>query len=340
MTVSPGQPRRRLSLVGAASALGGLVLFALTLYETGLAPVSDGIRRIGTGFAAVLVLAGLRFLVRAWAWVLCTDSAAGRLTLADTMPALLAGDALGNLTPLGLFASEPAKAAFVRHRVSLLHALAGVALENLFYTFSVAVVIAAGTASLLFLFDVPPVLRQASLLALAMVVAVVVAGTVMLAWQIKVVSGTVSWLERRRLGPAWLHDRLEKVRTLEDTIYGFAGRHAGRLPSILALETMFHVLGVAEVWFVLWLLVDSSAVTWLSTFVLESVNRTITVVFKFVPLRLGVDEVGTELLTRTLGLPVGLGVTMAIVRKARMLFWAGVGVAILVRRGFTKARSL
>lgn len=336
MTVSPGLPRRRLSLLGVASAIAGLVLFALTLYETGTTPVVEGIRRVGAGFVVVVVLAGLRFLVRAWAWVLCTDAGAGRLTLADTMPALLAGDALGNLTPLGLFASEPAKAAFVRHRVSLMHGLAGVALENLFYTFSVAVVIAAGTAALLFLFDVPPVLRQASLLALAMVVAVVVAGTIVLAWQVKVVSRTLSWLERRRVGPAGLHARLEKVRALEDTIYGFTGRHAARLPGIFTLEAAFHVLGVAEVWFVLWLLVDSSAVTWLSTFVLESVNRTITVVFKFVPLRLGVDEVGTELLTRTLGLPVGLGVTMAIVRKARMLFWAGVGVAILARRGLTR----
>ena len=59
----------------------------------------------------------------------------------------------------------------------------------------------------------------------------------------------------------------------------------------------------------------------LTTFVLEAVNRAITVAFKFVPLRLGVDEAGTELLTRTLSLPLGVGVTMAIVRKARVLSW-------------------
>lgn len=62
-------------------------------------------------------------------------------------------------------------------------------------------------------------------------------------------------------------------------------------------------------------------------------NRTITVVFKFVPLRLGVDEVGTELLTRTLGLPAGIGVTMALVRKARILSWTAIGVSMLVARG-------
>ena len=60
------------------------------------------------------------------------------------------------------------------------------------------------------------------------------------------------------------------------------------------------------------------------------------VVFKFVPLRLGVDEVGTELLTRTLGLPLGIGVTMAIVRKARMLAWSAIGVGFVVQRGLTR----
>ena len=108
--------------------------------------------------------------------------------------------------------------------------------------------------------------------------------------------------------------------------------------ALLVLELAFHVLGVAEIWYSLSLLAGAAAPTLLSTFVLESVNRTIMVVFKFVPLRLGVDEVGTELLTRTLGLPIGIGVTMAIVRKARMIVWSAIGIVFLVRRGSSRRR--
>ena len=43
------------------------------------------------------------------------------------------------------------------------------------------------------------------------------------------------------------------------------------------------------------------------------------------PLRLGVDEAGTAVFTQVLGLGSQTGVTLAIVRKARMLFWAGAG---------------
>jgi len=65
------------------------------------------------------------------------------------------------------------------------------------------------------------------------------------------------------------------------------------------------------------------------------VNRVITVVFKFVPLRVGVDEAGTAVFTNVLGLGATVGVTLALVRKARVIAWVVVGLVLLVRRGLT-----
>ena len=61
----------------------------------------------------------------------------------------------------------------------------------------------------------------------------------------------------------------------------------------------------------------------------------ITVAFKFVPFQLGVGEAGTGLVTQLLGLGAAPGVTVSIVRKARMAIWSLVGTALLVRRGLT-----
>jgi hypothetical protein len=338
LSAVPARPDRtppRVSPTGVAGAILGVLLFAYTLRQTGLAPIAEGIRRVGLGLVVIVVLAGLRFATRAWAWVLC-DETPGGLRLRDTFPALLAGDAAGNLTPLGVFVSEPMKAAFVRHRVTLMSALSGIAVENLFYLLTVALVIAAGTAALLFEFDVPRALRTASLVGLAIVVGVVAASGLVLGRQWKLVSGTIAWLDRRDAGPVALRVRLEKLRALEDGVYGFHQRHPHRAAPILLLEAAFHVLGVVEVWLTLVMLLGPAAPGLLTTFILEAVNRTIMVLFKFVPLRIGVDEAGTELLARTLGLGAGVGVTMAIVRKVRMLFWTAVGVALMVRRGFTR----
>ena len=84
------------------------------------------------------------------------------------------------------------------------------------------------------------------------------------------------------------------------------------------------------------LLPTGTAPTLLGAFLLESINRFINVAFKFVPMRLGVDEAGSGILTQVLYGSSALGVTLAVVRKARMLVWTGAGVVFLGLRGMTR----
>jgi hypothetical protein len=67
--------------------------------------------------------------------------------------------------------------------------------------------------------------------------------------------------------------------------------------------------------------------------VLEGANRLVTVVFKFVPLRIGVDEVSTAWFTTILGFGPTPGTTLAIARRIRVVFWTAVGTILLIRRG-------
>jgi hypothetical protein len=320
-------------LGGALAAVGGLVLFAYTLQQTGLDTVVDGFRRVGAAFALIVVLSGLRFAARAWAWVLCTEPP-HRLRLRDTFPALVSGDALGNLTPLGLFVSEPMKAAYVRDRVSLMSALSGIAVENLFYIFTVAAMIAGGTVALLALFDVPAALQATSLVALGGMLCFLLVTLALVSGRVRPLTWIVARLEHWSLAPAALTGRIGKLRTLEERVYTFARRHPSRPLPILLLEFGYHAAGVAETYLTIaMLLPGGTPPTLLGAFLLESLNRLINVVFKFVPMRLGVDEAGTGWLTQVLYGTSALGVTLAVVRKARMLVWTGVGVAFLGVRG-------
>jgi hypothetical protein len=96
------------------------------------------------------------------------------------------------------------------------------------------------------------------------------------------------------------------------------------------VEAAFHAFGVAEIYLTLWLLYGAPPPL-LTAFILETTNRLITVVFKFVPLRLGVDEAGTARFTQVLGLGANTGVTLGIVRKARVLAWSFAGGLLLTR---------
>jgi hypothetical protein len=61
----------------------------------------------------------------------------------------------------------------------------------------------------------------------------------------------------------------------------------------------------------------------------ESLNRVITAAFKFVPLRVGVDEAASGGFAALVGVNPVAGVAPALVRKVRSLFWMGIGLALI-----------
>jgi hypothetical protein len=329
--VSPTAPRRQVTVTGLLTAVGGTALFAWLVWRIGPREIWGGFRQIGWGLVWILILGGLRFAMRAAAWAICLEPP-HRLRFADAFTAVVCGDALGNATPLGPLVSEPAKIACVRGRVPVGPALTALAIENVLYTLSVAAMIAAGGVALLFSVDLPPWLREFSEVA----VACVVVFFLMAAW--------VLWRRPAVIDTLWpagraSASRLHKLRAIEQEVFTFASRRRGVMLPLIALELGFHALGVAEKHLTLWLILPAPPAL-LTSFIVETADRLITVAFKFVPYQVGFGEAGTGLVTQVLGLGATPGVTLSIVRKARMGIWSILGTALLVRRGLTARRIL
>jgi hypothetical protein len=326
---------RKLARFGILFALLGLLLFGYFVRRAGVPEIIDGIKRLGLGFLLILGISSIRQIARSLAWIRCFESPYS-LRFRDAFTARVMGDALGNIVPLASVAvSEPSKAAFVTNRVPLLASLSALALENIFYSLSVAIFIFSGTVALLLAFPLKPALRYASFGTLAVTILIVPLGYLVIRRQWKFLSGSMSLLHRRGLGRTWMEKTIPRARTLEDRIYGFYERNSNRLPIILVLEMCFHLAGALEIYATLWFISDIVAPTLLTAFILESVNRVINIVFKFIPFRLGVDEAGTGMLAKALGFTQAIGAALAIVRKARDLFWTAIGVALIVRRGLS-----
>ncbi len=107
---------------------------------------------------------------------------------------------------------------------------------------------------------------------------------------------------------------------------------------IVGAELAFHALGVAEAHITLWLILGAPPPL-LTSFILESTNRLVQVVFKFIPLQVGVGEAASGFFTTVLGLGAAPGVTLSLVRKARMGVWSMIGMALLVYQGLS-ARAI
>ena len=326
---------RKLARFGILFALLGLLLFGYFVRRAGVPEIIDGIKRLGLGFLLILGISSIRQIARSLAWIRCFESPYS-LRFRDAFAARVMGDALGNIVPLASVAvSEPSKAAFVTNRVPLLASLSALALENIFYSLSVAIFIFSGTVALLLAFPLKPALRYASFGTLAVTILIVPLGYLVIRRQWRFLSRSMSILHRRGLGRTWMEKTIPRARTLEDRIYGFYERNSNRLPIILVLEMCFHLAGALEIYATLWFISDIVAPTLLTAFILESVNRVINIVFKFIPFRLGVDEAGTGMLAKALGFTQAIGAALAIVRKARDLFWTAIGVALIVRRGLS-----
>jgi hypothetical protein len=331
--------RRRVTvlsvLVGAASVL----LFAYSLRTVGLRDIVDALARLGpTGFLVVLALSGFRFAVRSLAWMACVEGE-HRLPLSDAFAATIMGEALGQVTPLATLVSEPSKAVLVRDRLPLSAALSAIVIENIFYTATVGLMIGLGAIAFLLQFPLATPLRVASLSAIAGMLVIVGSSWLILGAGVKPVSGTLSWLQARGVGTDWLSEHLLRVRVFEERVNTFSGRHRRRLATLAAYEAAYHAAGVAEVYVTLAFIAPDS-VTLIKALILEAVGRVINVLFKFIPMRFGVDEAGNLMLARPLGLPQAALVALPLVRKARILAWTALGVVLLLMRGLSVRRAI
>ena len=333
-TASQQSRAKKFKPVGIIFAVLGLSLFAYFVKKTGVAEIIEGIKRLGAGFLIILAFAGVRKLVRVWAWMRCFEER-NSLRFRDAFKAMLVGDALGNLMPLGIVVSEPTKAAFVRRRVPLISSLSALAVENLFYSLSVIIFIVCGMATLLLSFPLPKLLRYASIGWLVGTAVILPVAYFVIRRQWKFLSGALDFLYGRGIGKRLLETRRERVRSLEDRIYGFYVRNRKRFLPIFLLEACFHLSGVIEAYVTLSFISKTIAPTLLMAFMFESVNRVINVVFKVVPLRAGVDELFTGPLAKILQFGTATGVTLAIIRKARDICWTAPGIILLIHRGLS-----
>lgn len=332
----PTPPTRRNIIITTLFAVTGVALFTWLVWRVGPAEIWGGFRQIGWGLLLIVLLGGLRFAARAFAWTRCIEPP-HRLRFRHALNAVICGDTMGNVIPLGPFISEAAKLACVRGRVPVAPALTALAIENILYTLSVAAMIAAATIGLLFSVQLTPSLRGFSEIALGLIF-VVFGVALWVLWKRPTLIGLLPAMFRPHPSSR-MHTRLEGIRAVERDVYSFASRRGWAVGPVVAAELGFHALGVLEAYLTLWMITGE----WqplLMAFLIEGANRLLAVAFKFVPLQVGVGEAGTGFLTGLLGLGTATGVTLSLARKVRMVVWALVGTILLVRQGLTTSRIL
>ena len=325
---------KRLKIIGAALTIAGIALFAYFVYSVGIGSILEGIGRIGfDGFALLMFLYFLRIVARALAWTLAVHDPY-KLSFFDTLPAVIIGESLSSLIPLGILISGTSKAIAVRNRVPLVVGLSSITTENLFYSLVTGLFIVFGALAFLQSFELETIWVLTIDAMIGLILALTIFAVVIIVRQWHIISSLCEWFYNRNIGKKILGNGRQHVRLFENLIFDFYRQYPRRFLPICLYQVIFHVLGILEVWFVL-SRISRVSPSLFAAFLLESISRVITIFFKLVPFLIGVDEAGARFVTQTLALGAGVGVTLAIIRKGRVLFWTAVGLILIAKRGLS-----
>ena len=317
--------KRKLKLLMLLACAG---LFVLLVEKTGPTVIASRVYGVGTGFLILILISGIRHLLRTSAWYCAIERQERQIRFKDLFGIRIAGEAITDLTFLGPLLGETLKGVTLSRHVTAEHSASSLVVENLAYSFAIGLLVVSGLVLFVTEYHLPSSVRMGSLLTLGVLL---LAGSLIgliVKTRYRIVSRVLDRL--KGLDLRWadqLQGKREKVLLFEENVYSFWHAHKAASVLILLLEILSILMGVIEAWIILSLTVHRTSL--FAAFMVETVNRVVNIFFSFVPMRIGVDEGGAALVLKTVGYSAAEGVSLAIIRKIRTLFWVAVGLLMV-----------
>jgi hypothetical protein len=326
--------KKVLHYVRPLAAMASLALFVYVLARSGPAAVLDKIRLLGWGFVALILLSGLRHVLRSAAWSYCVPTRGQRPGWVELFGPRLFGEALDDLTPAGPLVGETAKIAVVSKLIPEQAAASSVLIENLIYALAAVLFMLSGLALALLKLATPQGFKWVGgELAVGFLVGTGLAGWI-LSRRILPVARALDYLERRGFAEAFIERHHHYLRAVERDIFDFFLTHKGVFFGVLMIEIGTNFTGIGEAYLILKITAGHTSLV--AAYLLESVYRAVQLAFSFIPFGLGIQEGTAAATVQVLGYAASEGVSLAIIRKIRSVFWAALGLLLAARYSISR----
>lgn len=311
--------------ISRAAILIGLALFAVTLLFIDWEATLRESRRLGLFLPLVLLPSGGWHVVRTMGWLICFPPAV-RPSFWRLFRVRLAADAVSYFTIRGL-ASEPLRVVLLLDRVPAEASTASTILERTAMGV-MSVVIVGVTSAVAMGSDAVPDAWQDVFRGIASVAVLVIGVTAIFLTRQGRYLGPVFEALYRRTGWHWTEGRVARfIRDVENLFLMLARSDRRRLRDLVLLSLAAYALMTLEIWLVFWAIEEPVSV-WSAMFV-ETFTRSASVFSGAIPANLGALEASNVAVVRALGL-AGAG-SLALSRRVRGLFWAGLGLLLYPR---------
>ena len=321
--------KKNLHHVRSLASVASVALFINMLKRTGPGAIVDKIRLLGWGFAVLILLSGVRHVLRAVAWRYCVGPEEGRPSLLDFFGVRLVGEGFNDMTPAGPLVGETVKVLAVSRRISAQSSTASVVIENLVYGLGAVLFMLTGVVLVLLEFATP---HGFSWLAAGLVTCFLVSMLLpywLISRRILLVGGILNRLKDTGLRWASLERYEHDLRAVEESTHDFFRSRRRLFLGVLAIEIATNFTGIGEAYLILKATAAQASV--LAAYLVESASRAVQLAFAFVPLGLGVQEGVAAATLQGLGYAASEGVSLAMIRKIRTVFWAALGLLLAAK---------
>jgi FKBP-type peptidyl-prolyl cis-trans isomerase FkpA len=305
----------------------GIALFTAAVGRVDLHALARMSTSLGVALPVVIAINGVSQLLRTLTWRFCFPPGV-TLPFRRLLRVRLAAEAFSYVTISGV-AGEPLKVVLLKDEAPPPAVTASVILERL--SFSIVTLALVGVWAAVTLMTMPLAAYWrgvffwfafvAAMFIFLIVLAVRGEGTYM--------SRFLEWLARGTRGLLGTHAFGRFLVQAERQILEFARTDHRRVVRVIGLDAINYALMATEIWVVLRAV--GAASSFATALTIETFTRVVSIVFAPIPGSLGALEASHLAVATAVGLAPA-GAALAIARRVRGLFWAGVGFAIYPRR--------
>jgi hypothetical protein len=297
------------------------------------------VHAVGWGLALIIILGGLSQLIRTCAWRQTITYDISGLPWSRSIGAQLASDACGQLGFAGKLVGEGIRVSLLSPVVPLARGISSCTIDGGMHLLTAAVVAVLGINIALLHFPLSGQLRVYALLLAAVLIALVVLAGVAVASRWRLMGDAARVIARLPQLHNWVIGKEPTIDSAEENLLTFSRKAPAAFWASLIFNLLWHALAVLEVYVLLRFM--GARIAFVGAFALEGLTKVINLVGALNPGNIGTYEGGNMLIANIFGVTGTAGLTLALCRRARTIFWAGVGALclILMHRAVGKAKS-
>ena len=310
------------------AALLGLGLLGYLVFRSGPGAVWKQLQAVGWGFALVILLGGLAHLAKTCAWRRAFTCDISGLSWSRSFVAQLISDGIGQFGVAGKVVGEGTRISLLGRAVPVSSALSAGAIDGGLHMFTAVLVTVSGITATLLLAPLSGTWRVYAVLLVAVLISAVILAAVSVRNRWQLVAHATRAIGRLPRLHTWVSGKQPIIDSAEDNLLSFRDEAPAAFWATLIFNLLWHMLAVLEVYIILRFMGARVAVG--GAFIVEALTKVINLVGAFNPGNFGTYEGGNMLIAKIFGVTGTAGLTLALCRRARTVFWAALGAMCMI----------